>query len=312
MARIWITGGRGFIGRHLARELAASGHQVCGLGHGAWPEHEARSWGVRRWLNGGIQSGNLRQLMLDEGKPDCVYHLAGGASVGAAIASPHEDFTRTVVTSAQLLDWVRLESAGTRVVAVSSAAVYGAGHANGIPEEQSRTPFSPYGCHKLMMEELCRSYASSYGIQVVVARLFSVYGSHLQKQLLWDLCTRLAAGATTVELGGTGDELRDWTDVRDVTRALNLLQTVAADSITFINVGTGKATSVRSVAGAVLSAWPKPATVTFSGKSRAGDPFSLVADAARLKALGFEWGIPVEAGLIDYVAWYLHRTGQGG
>ena len=50
-------------------------------------------------------------------------------------------------------------------------------------------------------------------------RLFSVYGAELKKQLLWDLCGKFAAGGA-VELGGTGNELRDWTDVRDVARAL--------------------------------------------------------------------------------------------
>jgi UDP-glucose 4-epimerase len=309
MARIWITGGRGFIGRHLARHLADTGNHVVGLGHGAWPEGEASHWGVERWLNGDIQPGNLRQLMLEGGVPDFVYHLAGGSSVGAAIASPNEDFARTVATTAQLLDWIRLESPGTRLIAVSSAAVYGAGHQGRIAEDQARVPYSPYGYHKLMMEQLCRSYAATYGTRVVVARLFSVYGDFLQKQLLWDLCTKLASGASTVELGGTGEELRDWTDVRDVVRALSLVKELASDAAPILNAGTGRATSVREVALMVTDAWPTVARIAFSGKSRTGDPFSLVADASRLGALGFEWAVSLEAGIRDYVEWFLCQTG---
>jgi len=269
---------------------------------------DARPWGVSQWLNGDIEGSNLRQMMRGSGAPDCVYHLAGGSSVGAAIASPHEDFARTVSTTARLLDWIRLESPTTRVVAVSSAAVYGAGHTGGIPEDRTQAPFSPYGHHKLMMEQLCRSYAATYQTRVVVARLFSVYGSFLQKQLLWDLCTRLAAGAAAVELGGTGGELRDWTDVRDVARALNLVRERASDAAPILNVGTGRATSVREIAAIVARAWPTPSSVVFSGKSRSGDPFSLVADGARLRALGFEWRIAVDAGVNAYVQWYLHQV----
>lgn len=281
---------------------------MVGLGHGAWPESEASRWGVARWLNGDVQPGNLRQLMLEVGIPDFVYHLAGGSSVGAAIASPHEDFTRTVATTAQLLDWIRLESPATRLIAVSSAAVYGSGHQSYISEDQARVPFSPYGYHKLMMEQLCRSYAATYGTRVAVARLFSVYGSFLQKQLLWDLCTKLDSGTATVELGGTGDELRDWTDVRDVVRALSLVKDLASDATPILNAGTGRATSVREVAALVAGAWPTEANVIFSGTSRTGDPFSLVADGSSLRALGFEWEIPVDTGIRNYVEWYLRQA----
>ena len=79
---------------------------------------------------------------------------------------------------------------------------------------------SPYGQHKLMMEQMCRSYAVTFGIRSTVARLFSVYGPYLRKQLLWDLCSRLRSGEQTLVLGGTGAEMRDWTDVRDVARFL--------------------------------------------------------------------------------------------
>lgn len=309
MSRIWISGARGFIGRHLARELANSGNDVVGLGHGAWPARDAALWGVAHWLNGDIRPGNLRQLMLECGTPDFVYHLAGGSSVGAAISSPREDFARTVSTTTELLDWVRLEASATRVIAISSAAVYGAGHSDGISEDKANVPFSPYGYHKLMMEQLCRSYAATYGMRVVVARLFSVYGSFLQKQLLWDLCTRLSAGVSTVELGGTGAELRDWTDVRDVVRALDMVKDLSSDAAPVVNVGTGTATEVRAVAALVAQSWPVEVDIAFNGKSRTGDPFSLVADGSRLQSLAFDWRITPEAGVRDYVEWYLRQAG---
>ena len=310
MSNILITGAHGFIGKHLARWLARQGHQVAGLGHGIWPASEASSWGVRHWLNGDIQSGNLRLLQQASGTPDVVYHLAGGSSVGVAVVNPREDFFRTVATTAELLEWVRVDAPRARLVAVSSAAVYGSGHNGPIAEGSTLTPYSPYGYHKRIMEELCQSYASSYGLRVAIVRLFSVYGAELKKQLLWDICTRLAAGTRQLVLGGSGNELRDWTDVRDVVRALDLISSQASAEVVTINVGTGTGSSVRQIATGILRHWELPDAVDalhFSGQSRPGDPFSLVANASRLNKLGFVWEVPVEDGLAAYVRWFQNQ-----
>jgi UDP-glucose 4-epimerase len=313
VARILITGAHGFIGRHLALHLSQSGHAVCGLGHGIWPQTEAAAWGVSQWINGDIVSSNLRSLQHGTGTPDRVFHLAGGSSVGAAVANPREDFFRTVATTAELLEWLRIDAPQTRLVAVSSAAVYGAGHAGRIPENATLNPFSPYGHHKRVMEELCRSYAASYGQQVLIARLFSVYGAGLKKQLLWDVSSRLAsaraAGALveTLPLGGGGDELRDWTEVRDVVRALALLAPRASTSVEVVNIGTGIGSTVRDVVSRLLAhatAGRQSPALQFSGQSRPGDPFALVAEASRLNSFGFEWRIGLDQGLQNYSKWF--------
>jgi UDP-glucose 4-epimerase len=306
--RIWITGAHGFIGRHLARALAQAGHQIAGIGHGAWPANAAAQWGVAHWLNGAINASNLHALGALTGLPHAVMHLAGGSSVGAAIAQPREDFGRTVASTVELLEWLRQESSQTVLVAVSSAAVYGSAHPGPIAEEASTDPYSPYGHHKLMMESLCRSYGASFGIASVVARLFSVYGAGLRKQLLWDLCTRLTAASTVVALGGSGGELRDWTEVHDVVEVLAALPQYASSAVPTFNVGSGIATSVREVAEHVLTAWQadealRP-TLRFSGESRQGDPFSLVADPSKLHGHGLACKTPATKGLADYVNWF--------
>lgn len=307
MAFVWITGAHGFIGRYLARSLKTRGYQIAGIGHGAWPEAEAAKWGLSFWLNGEISASNLGQMRQALGLPDMVFHLAGGSSVGAAIAHPQEDFNRTVVSTAELLEWLRQHSLATRLIAVSSAAVYGSAHNGPIVEDSRLSPFSPYGAHKLMMEELCRSYAANFGLRLALPRLFSVYGPGLEKQLLWDLCVKIAAGGA-VELGGSGDELRDWIDVRDVACGLERVGQVASVDAPVINLASGVATSVRDIAGMVAASWMDSEVavpvVTFSGRSRPGDPFSLVADVARMSAYGIANRIPVTQGIAEYVAWY--------
>jgi UDP-glucose 4-epimerase len=301
----WITGANGFIGRHLARTLADAGKAVHGIGHGAIPDAEWPRLGLQSWLNGEIDTTNLDILARQSGPPSVIFHLAGGSSVGLSLAQPHEDFARTVVSTARLLEWLRRSAPECRLIAASSAAVYGAHHTGPIAEGSETLPVSPYGHHKLMMEQLCRSFAVSYGLRSVMVRLFSVYGPGLRKQLLWDLGSRLGAGERTLVLGGTGAEVRDWVDVRDATR---LLATIARlpqqENYRVVNGGSGISTTVADIARAVVKNWDKGLSVRFSGTSRPGDPFSLVAEATKLRELPFSWQISPEQGIADYVSWF--------
>ncbi|MGN8549099.1 NAD-dependent epimerase/dehydratase family protein [Bradyrhizobium sp. 13971] len=302
---VWVTGANGFIGRHLVHQLAGAGHAVHGVGHGALDAAESRRLGLQSWINGEIDAANLNALAAAHGLPAQIFHLAGGSSVGISIERPFEDFSRTVASTARLLEWLRGFAPNCAVIAASSAAVYGADHAGPIPESAIAAPMSPYGQHKFMMEQLCRSYAQSFGIRCSIVRLFSVYGPNLRKQLLWDICSRLAANEQVLTLGGTGNEIRDWTDVRDVAR---LLASVAAPSspaaFRVINGGSSRGTSVADIAAGLIRQWGGNTVVRHSGVSRPGDPLSLLADDAVLRQIGFDWRIPLDRGLADYVAWF--------
>ncbi|MGY4178343.1 UDP-glucose 4-epimerase [Bradyrhizobium sp. USDA 4518] len=302
---VWITGANGFIGRHLVHELAGAGHAVHGVGHGALDTTEARRLGLQSWINGEVDAANLDALAAARGLPTHLFHLAGGSSVGVSIKRPFEDFSRTVASTARLLEWLRGSAPDCAVVAASSAAVYGADHVGPIAESAVATPMSPYGQHKLMMEQLCRSYARSFGIRCTIVRLFSVYGPNLRKQLLWDICSRLAAKEQVLTLGGTGNEIRDWTDVRDVARLLaGVAQPLPREIFRVVNGGSGRGTSVADIATGVVRQWGGNTVVQYSGLSRPGDPVSLLADDAMLRQIGFDWRIALDQGLADYVAWF--------
>jgi UDP-glucose 4-epimerase len=233
-----------------------------------------------------------------------VYHLAGGSSVGLSIELPLEDFSRTVTSTARLLEWLHNSAPECLLLVASSAAVYGADHAGPIPETATLAPISPYGHHKLIMEQLCRSYALSFGIRSVIVRLFSVYGANLRKQLLWDICSRLSK-ETKLTLGGAGAEVRDWTEVRDVVRLLAALGELPQHGrYRIVNGGSGRGTAVAEIANMLVKQFGCGAAVSFSGVARPGDPNSLLADDSALRQMGFEWRIPVDRGIADYVTWF--------
>lgn len=297
---ILVTGAAGFIGRNLVRTLASEGMRVVGVGHGTFADHS--HWGLSRWVQGDVTAANLDSAMSGEAL-ETVYHLAGGSSVGPSLDQPLEDFQRTLGSSAKLLDWMRRNTPGARLVAVSSAAVYGGNYSDPIPEQAAVRPVSPYGTHKAMMEMLVRSQGQTFGLAAAIARPFSVYGAGLSKQLLWDVGRKLLAKEDQVVLGGTGEELRDWLHVDDLARALLRIGEGASPSVPDFNVGSGEATSVATVARTLAAALGAAGRISFSGEVRPGNPVVLVSNSQRLKATGWAPQIGLKQGLDTYANW---------
>ncbi len=305
MAKIWITGIAGFIGRETSSYAHLQGHDVWGIGFGGGeplPEPLAS-----QHIESKIDTPGLGRLAVRSGQPDLVIHLAGGSAVGPSFAAPEIDFNLTVTGTSTLYEWLRLNAPDARVVIVSSAAVYGSGHRGKIQENAALSPFSPYGYNKLIMETIARNYGANFDISTLVVRLFSVYGAGLRKQLFWDLCNKFSAGSS-VELGGTGEETRDYIHVKDVARLLVNHFDRATPDCPIINGGAGVAVSVSDAAQTLASAWDKAngtkIDLSFSGKYRPGDPQNLVADISNISNMPFKTSIEFNQGIEGVVDWY--------
>ncbi len=305
MPDIWITGAAGFIGSHLTAHLGGAGQSVCGLDYLAQPDH-MMGVNIADWQDGPIDFAGLDALAHRQGAPKTVYHLAGGGSVGASFAAPYEDFVSTVGGTAVLLEWLRINAPAARLVYVSSAAVYGDGHAGPIAEIDTKNPYSPYGAHKFASENLCLSAAANFGLSLAIVRPFSIYGNGLRKQLLWDCCTRLSKNPAQLMLGGTGEEKRDWLHVSDLCAILALGGETNKHSPLILNAAQGSTITVAKVILELCAAWDPlvPAKVQFSGERRSGDPFSLVANVGTLVPWNFKPAVQFEDGIARYVAWF--------
>lgn len=300
--RAIILGAAGFIGRHTARALANHGCEVIGIGHGNWTADEAREYGVQRWINADITLEGLSQLMLP-GPVDCVIHCAGSGAVSFSYTAPWLDFQRATVTTAAVLEWIRIQTVQRpRLVLVSSAAVYGDQGDTDATETSTRSPISPYGFHKLTAEMLCESYSRFFEIPVSIVRLFSVYGEGLRKQLLWDALNKFHSG--NCQFFGTGNELRDWIHVDDAA-ALLALAGLSKQSIFEIYNGGHEHATTREVLTRLAMACGHNGDVIFNGESHKGNPRRLTSDYGHSgRLLNWSPKVRLEDGLARYVAWF--------
>jgi len=296
---VLVTGAHGFLGRHVARQFAAAGSLVTGIGHGVWDRNETEAFGLTFWHTTDV---TLDALVTYAGKPSVIVHCAGSGSVPYSMEQPHQDFQRTVANTAAVLEYVRLHSPASIVVYPSSGAVYGNAQKVPIEESDPLAPVSPYGVHKLMAEELCRSYARHFGISVAIVRFFSIYGKGLRKQLLWDACRKAVDGE--LKFHGTGQEVRDWIHVDDAAALLMAAAAHATPECLVVNGGSGSGTEIASLLDLVFSHLQPGAELAFNGVGRSGDPSRFIADSRAAESIGWSPKTDLASGVADYVTWF--------
>jgi UDP-glucose 4-epimerase len=297
----WVTSATSFLGTRISRELNQKGYRVIGFTrrHGLAP---AATEGFDQIVSGPFEQILLRGVLDQHGPPSAVFHAIGSGSVGQALADPVADLERTVSTTRILVETLATMNISARLIYPSSAAVYGAHDFGPIAETAAVQPISAYGQGKAAAEQVCRQLAQHTSLQVVILRLFSVYGPPQRKLLLWDLGRRLLAGERDIVLQGTGEETRDFIHVSDAARIVVSLFSCAGPPA-LLNIGTGRATSVRHLATQLTIALDVTTNVRFGGTPRSGDPIHLQSDTSRLASLGLNSFVPLEQGLVDYARW---------
>jgi UDP-glucose 4-epimerase len=300
--RAWVTGATSFLGRHVARQLSVGGFDVVGFSRRPVALELAKSWGFSAIEVGDFDFNLLERACRQFASPTVVFHAVGSGSVGHAEADPTADFERTFQTTELLIGALGKLAPGARLLYPSSAAVYGIVPEGPISENTAVRPFSEYGKTKLLTEEMCREKTRSAGVHLTIARFFSVYGPPQRKLLLWDLAQRILSGETTIKLGGTGRETRDFIYVADAAAMVATLAQSTEAQGTF-NIGTGRATSTMEVATKLASAMDSNAEIVFSGVPRPGDPAHQQADIAQLSRIARPVFVSLEQGLADYARW---------
>jgi UDP-glucose 4-epimerase len=309
-----VTGGAGFIGSELVRQLAVRGERVIVVDNLVNGKRENLADVLSPHVT--LMVTDIRDLdtlmpVLREART--VYHLAC-LGVRHSVHAPHENHEVNATATLQLLAAARHADV-PRFVYVSTSEVYGGVRWaptirwEQMTEDHPAFPCTVYGGSKLAGECYARAYFRTYGYPTVVVRPFNAYGprSHHEGdsgEVIPKFLLRCLAGRPMV-IFGDGSQSRDFTYVSDTAHGILLAGEHPLAVGETINVGSGSDVTINDLARLVAKVAGNPDAVVEHDRPRPGDVNRLVADVARARELlGFEPRVSMSEGLQRLLQWY--------
>ncbi|RFP65093.1 NAD-dependent epimerase/dehydratase family protein [Hymenobacter lapidiphilus] len=317
MASILITGCAGFIGSHLAERLLHDGHRVIGLDNFdpfyARALKERNLAACRAHPRFSFHETDLRHGpdalvdALPADPMDVVVHLAAKAGVGPSVQLPAAYLENNVLGTAHLLEWMRGRDIG-KLFFASSSSVYGNTREQPFREDMNllASCISPYAASKLSGEQLTATYHHLYGLDVLNARFFTVYGPRQRPDLAIHKFVRLLKAEEAIPVFGDGSTARDYTFVLDtvdgIARGVQYLLTHHGVYET-LNLGNHQPVSLLDLIDAVGRAADVEPRLEFR-PMQPGDVDVTYADINKARQLlGYSPQTNLEHGLRAFVDW---------
>jgi UDP-glucose 4-epimerase len=297
--KVAVTGGAGFIGSHLAEELARRGYHVTIVDDLSTGKIE----NIARLLKkGGVEfaRGSITDLPLLQKHFQgikYVFHEAAMARVPHSIEDPLSANEVNITGSLNVLLAAR-DNSVKKVVYASSSSVYGGTTVLPQTETMNPNPLSPYALTKLAAEYYCEIFRQIYGLSTASLRYFNVYGS--RQDPFSQYATAVAAFLGRISQGlppiiyGDGEQSRDMTYIADVVRANILAAENNAEGI--YNIGSGRSYTINQLASKILRIAGKDLKPVYQ-EPRPGDPRQSLADISKAKDFGYEPEYDLDAGL---------------
>lgn len=237
-----VIGGSGFIGSRVLEVLTKNNVDVLSY-------DILNSYSVDekvKWIRADILELPAIERLFFEYDVDAIIHLVGLPSIDYCEKNPHFSFQLNVLSVQNTLEAMRKTDI-KKIVFASSAAVYGYSRKEPIKEMDPTNPNTIYGYHKLIAEEVIRSYSHSYGLNYIALRLFNVYGGNpsMSKDVV-SIFARRALKKEPIVVKGP-NKFRDFVHVNDVAEAFVKAITTKVSS-TAVNVGTGTMITLREIA----------------------------------------------------------------
>lgn len=277
--RILVTGGSGFIGRHIVAELTADGAHVRVIDLGPHPDPSVEL------VQGDLADADVLAEALTGGF-DAVVHLAAVTSVLRSIEQPELTYRTNVHATHGLLEGAR--KAGVKALAFASTnAVTGPMDAPPITEKATLKPLTPYGATKAAGEMLMSAYTASFGVRCACLRLTNVYGLGMQaKDSIVARLMRVIRLGGSFEVYGDGAQVRDYVNAADVAAGFRLALT-SEDWSGPVVIGSGRSLSVLEVLDAVRTATGATFEVRH-GPAKPGEMPAVIVDPTNAHDKG--WG----------------------
>ena len=293
--KLLVTGGAGYIGSVVARQLVEAGHETVVLDNLSKGHKRAVPEDIRF-----VEADLLNVERVSEvlaGSFDGVLHFAAFSLVGESVEEPERYYRNNVCGTLHLLEAMR-EADVSRLVFSSTAAVYGEPEEVPIPETSPTLPTNPYGGSKLAVDQMIRAVAEARGLAATSLRYFNVAGAsgrfgedHHPETHLIPLVLQAASGQRdSVKIFGTdyptrdGTAVRDYIHVEDLGRAhLLALEAAEPGEHRVYNLGNGAGFSVREVIEAARRVTDRPIKAVESPR-RSGDPAVLVASSDKIRS----------------------------
>jgi len=301
--KVLVTGGAGFIGSNIVKKLSIEGNEVVVLDNlmSGYLSNLDNIENVN-FIEGDVRDDSA--LIAAIKGCEVVFHLAASVGNKRSIDFPLVDAEINVLGTLKVLEAGR--NAGVRkIVASSSAGIFGELKTLPIKEDHPVEPDTPYGSTKLCMEKLCLSYAKLYDIEAICLRYFNVYGPHQRFDAYGNVIpifTFKMLRNETLTIFGDGEQTRDFINVNDVVNA-NIAAAEARGVSGAFNIGSGTRISINNLVHTLQSVSDIKANIVH-GAPRPGDVRDSLADinAARA-AFGFNPVTDLNIGLREYMKW---------
>jgi UDP-glucose 4-epimerase len=292
--RVVVTGGSGFIGRHVVEALRAGGDEVTVADRteppcAAWSD---RSGPTVQHVGGDLCEPEVQDRSVPEGT-DAIVHLAAETSVLGSVERPALVHRTNVDMTAGLLELARRRGVGTFVLASTNAVV---GRCDTtITEGLPLAPLTPYGATKAAAEMLLWGYTGAYGLRTPCLRLTNVYGPGMtHKDSFVPRLLRAAAEGTGVQIYGDGEQRRDLVHVRDVVAAVRAALSDWPSGP--VVVGSGRSHSVNEVAQAAREVTGRPIPASHVAP-KPGEMPAVIVDIGRARSHGYAPTTSLEDGI---------------
>ncbi len=297
MEKLLITGGAGYIGSHVVKDLIRKGYDVVVVdnlekGHRSAVKSE-------NFYNVDLKDKESLEEVFENFKIKGVLHFAASSLVGESMVNPGKYFKNNILGGLNLLECMVKYNIKFFIFS-STAAVYGEPQVIPIPEDHPTNPTNVYGSSKLMFEKILEWYDRIFGIRYISLRYFNAAGCDPEGELgedhnpethLIPIILKTALGQRSyVEIYGTdyptpdGTCIRDYIHISDLSSAhiLALEALLSGKESTIYNLGNSRGFSVREVIKSAEKVVGKKIPVK-EGERRAGDPAVLIASSEKIK-----------------------------